>query len=218
MDSSIFLIGIAGPSGSGKSHLAAELHQRMKRLGRQKELSILNEDAYYRDTGEMSQGQRSKINFDHPDALEHDLLVKHLEDLKTGKGISVPRYDYSTHRRKKETETFQPTPIVLLEGILIFHDRQISDRLDLKIFLDVPLEVCLARRLKRDTSQRGRTADSVLRQFEQTVRPMYFQFIEPSRKQANLVLPMDRENQVAVDFLFHALCGLVPKNDGNTQP
>lgn len=199
------IIGITGASGAGKSVFAQQLHERLLREYSQQDVAILNEDAYYRDRSELSFEERERINYDHPDALEHGLLIEHLEQLRCGNAVDVPEYDYASHNRKPVTRKLHPSKVLILEGFMILHDRRLRDLMDLKIFVDVPMDVCLSRRLRRDIHQRGRTLDSVLTQYETTVRPMYYRFIEPVKTHADLIVPRGGENQNALDVLHSHL-------------
>lgn len=199
------IIGIAGASGSGKSLLANQLLDGLHKHHSRADVSILNEDSYYRDRSDLTLDQRNLINFDHPGALEHGLLIEHLSQLRSGNAIDVPQYDYSQHNRRSESLPVQPSKILILEGILLLHDQQLRKLIDLAIFIDVPLDICLSRRLRRDIQQRGRSLDSVLSQYESTVRPMYFQFIEPTKKHADLIVPRGGENQTALNVLHNHL-------------
>lgn len=199
------IIGIAGASGAGKSLLANELHRRLRSKRSSGQISILNEDCYYRCRNDLSFSDREKINYDHPDALEHELLVDHLQRLRSGRSINVPQYDYAQHNRRPETESLAPSTILILEGILILHRPEIRDFLDLKVFVDVPMDICLSRRLRRDIVDRGRSLDSVLTQYHQTVRPMFFQFIEPSKSHADIIVPRGGENETALEVLYNHL-------------
>lgn len=203
------IIGIAGASGAGKSLLATQLHSRIVEQGLGKKVTILHEDYYYRERNDLTFEQRELINYDHPDALQHELLIEHLDQLKAGKSVDVPQYDYSQHNRKAECLTLTSAGIIILEGILILHDPQLAERLDLKIYVDVPMDVCLTRRLKRDIKERGRSLDSVLAQYEETVRPMYFEFIEPTKQHADLIVPRGGQNRPAVEVLHSHLQGLI---------
>ena len=195
------IIGIAGASGAGKSLLARELHRRTQICANSVNIAILNEDCYYRCRNDLSFEEREKINYDHPDAIEHELLIDHLTRLKAGETVNVPQYDYALHNRHQKMTPLQPATILILEGILILHRPEIRDLLDLKIFVDVPMDICLARRLQRDITVRGRSLDSVLAQYHHTVRPMFFQFIEPSKNHADIIVPRGGENETALAVL-----------------
>lgn len=195
------IVGIAGASGAGKSFLAQELLHRMRLSRGEASVAILNEDSYYRSNDQLSVQQRASINYDHPEAFEHDLLVEHLASLRKGLSVDVPVYDYSEHNRSPETKLLRPAKILILEGILILHRPELRKLLDLKVFVDVPLDVCLSRRLERDTVSRGRTLESILAQYHETVRPMFFEFIDPSKNHADVIIPRGGQNTVAISVL-----------------
>ena len=202
------IIGIAGASGAGKTHFANELLDRMRQGFSDRDVTILNEDCYYRRRDELSFEERKNVNFDHPDAIEHELLIEHIHELRNGKAVDVPQYDYAQHNRASETIRHEPSTVLILEGILILHLAQVRELLDLKIFVDVPLDICLSRRLQRDMKQRGRSLDSVLAQYHDTVRPMFFEFIQPSKNHADIIVPRGGENEAAIQMLLdhvHAL-------------
>ena len=167
------LIGITGASGSGKTLVAENIY---KQLGSEN-VVILEEDSYYRDLSEIPFSERAGKNFDHPDAFDHNLLGNHIRKLINGQSIAHPVYDYTTHSRKKETKTVGPHRIVVLEGILILNEPSLRDLMDIKVFIDTAPDVCFIRRLRRDIEQRGRDVNSVINQYMETVRPMYFQFV-----------------------------------------
>ncbi len=162
---------------------------------------MLQEDSYYKDLSDIPFDERTGKNFDHPDAFDHELLASHLEQLLEGKAISHPIYDYKTHSRKKETRTVGPHTIVILEGILILNEPKLRSLMDIQVFIDTAPDICFIRRLKRDINERARSVDSVIRQYEETVRPMYFQFIEPSKRYADIIIPRGGKNKVAIDIL-----------------
>ncbi len=191
------IIGIAGASGSGKTLVANNI---MSALGSEK-VVMLQEDSYYKDLSDIPFDERTGKNFDHPDAFDHELLANHLEQLLQGKSISHPIYDYKTHSRKKETRTVGPHTIVILEGILILNEPRLRNQMDIRVFIDTAPDICFIRRLKRDINERARSVDSVIRQYEETVRPMYFQFIEPSKRYADIIIPRGGKNKVAIDIL-----------------
>ncbi len=204
MDKGI-LIGIAGASGSGKTLVAHNINDR---LGSEK-VVIIQEDSYYHDLSEIPFDERVGKNFDHPDAFDHDLLVKHLNELREGKTIAHPVYDYKTHSRRKETREVGPHSIIILEGILILSEPRIRDLMDIRIFVDTALDVCFIRRLKRDISERQRSVDSVITQYDKTVRPMYFQFVEPSKRYADIIIPRGGKNMVAIDVITAKIRSLI---------
>jgi len=191
------LIGITGASGSGKTLVAENI---FKRLGSENVI-IMEEDSYYKDLSKIPYDERTGRNFDHPDAFDHNLLGEHIQKLLNGESIAHPIYDYTTHSRKEETRTVGPHRIVVLEGILILNEPVLRDMMDIKVFIDTAPDICLIRRLRRDIEQRGRSVDSVLNQYMETVRPMYFQFIEPSKRHADIIIPQGGKNVVAIDIL-----------------
>lgn len=199
------IIGIAGASGAGKSLFARQLLERMRVDFSERDVTILHEDSYYRRRDDLSVSERAAINYDHPDAIEHELLVHQLNQLCSGAAVDVPRYDFKEHNRSNETVRLEPSTVLILEGILILHRPELRDQLDLKIFVDVPLDVCLTRRIRRDTTERNRSVESVLQQYERTVRPMYFQFIEPSKTHADIIVPRGGENRNALDVVHNHL-------------
>ena len=199
------IIGIAGASGAGKSLLARQLHTRMRESFTHRDVTILHEDCYYRRRDELSFAEREKINYDHPNAFEHELLVEHLNELRSGNSVEVPQYDYTQHNRSADSVNLEPSTVLILEGILILNSPELRDALDLRIFVDVPLDVCLSRRLRRDTEERGRSLESVLNQYHSTVRPMFFEFIEPSKAHADIIVPRGGENEPALVVLQNHL-------------
>jgi len=191
------LIGITGASGSGKTLVAENIN---KQLGSEN-VVLMEEDSYYRDLSDIPYNERSGRNFDHPDAFDHHLLSKHIQGLLNGRTIAHPVYDYTTHSRKKETKTVGPHRIVVLEGILILNEPSLRDQMDIKVFIDTAPDICFIRRLRRDIEQRGRDVKSVINQYMETVRPMYFQFVEPSKRHADIIIPQGGKNIVAIDIL-----------------
>ena len=177
-------IGLAGGSGSGKTTIAEEVVDRL--AGR---VALLHHDAYYRHMVELTFDERTRVNYDHPTSLETELLIDHLEDLRTGIAIEHPVYNFATHLRSNETVRIQPAPVVVVEGILVLSEPELRSELDLKIFVDTDADLRLARRLERDISERGRSVESVLNQYFATVRPMHLEFVEPSRRYADLIIP-----------------------------
>ena len=191
------LIGIAGASGSGKTLVSKTI---MEELGSEK-VVMIQEDSYYKDLSDIPFDERTGKNFDHPDAFDHDLLIKHMAELLDGRAISHPIYDYKTHSRLKETRTVGPHTIIILEGILILSEPRLRDLMDIKVFIDTAPDICFIRRLKRDIEERGRSVDSVINQYTETVRPMYFQFIEPAKRYADIIIPRGGKNLIAIDIL-----------------
>ena len=166
------LIGVAGSSGSGKTTVSKQI---LDRVGRER-IAYVQHDAYYRDRSPLSFEERSRINYDHPDSLESALLVAHLKELQAGRAVEIPQYDFAQHVRRKETRRVEPRPIILDEGILIFADRALREMFDIKIFVDTDSDIRFTRRLQRDIAERGRTMESVVHQYEETVRPMHLEF------------------------------------------
>jgi uridine kinase len=191
------LIGISGASGSGKTLVANNIYDR---LGSDK-VVIIQEDAYYKDLSHIPFDERIGKNFDHPDAFDHHLLFEQVRDLLEGKTIFHPVYDYKTHSRLKETRTVGPHLIIVLEGILILNYSNLRNLMDIKVFIDTAPDICFIRRLKRDIEERSRSVNSVIKQYLETVRPMYLQFIEPSKRYADIIIPQGGKNVVAIDIL-----------------
>ena len=195
------VLGVAGGSGSGKSTVVKEV---CRILGN-RVTSVLHHDSYYRDLAHLPFEARVERNFDHPDALETGLMVEHLHVLLRGAPAEIPTYDFSTHTRARETELLHPTPVVVVDGILVLADPRLRDTMDLKVFVDTESDIRLLRRIRRDVVKRGRTADSVIAQWEATVRPMHLEFVEPSKRFADLVVPEGGYNRVAVDLVVNRL-------------
>ena len=172
-DNQTIIIGVSGPSASGKSLLATTIY---KEIGSD-QVVVISEDSYYKDQSSLSMEERAQLNYDHPDAFEHDLLVKHLKELKKGKTVQIPIYDFKEHIRSSQTREVGRHRIIVLEGIMLFVEKKLREALDIQIFMDTPLDICLLRRVKRDVIKRKRTIESVLDQYQNTVRPMYLQFI-----------------------------------------
>lgn len=191
------LIGIAGPSASGKSLLATTI---INELGSE-QVVVISEDSYYKDHKFVPLEERALINYDHPNSLDHALLTHHLKQLQMGGSVEIPQYDYTRHERKIETRKIGQHAIIVLEGILLFVDQTLRNLMDIRIFMDTPLDICLTRRLKRDVIERNRTFASVLQQYETTVRPMYMQFIEPSKRYADIIVPNGGANRIAIDMI-----------------
>ena len=192
----ILVIGIAGGSGSGKTTL-------MKRLVEQfgDDVTVVSHDNYYRRHDELTYEERSRINYDEPAALETDLMAYHLDCLRQGQAIDCPVYDYAAHNRSDETIRIEPRKVIIVEGIMIFENEALRNLMDIRIFVDTDADVRLCRRIKRDVNKRGRTLESVLTQYQETVKPMHEQYVEPSKKYANLVVPEGGKNIVALEMI-----------------
>ena len=192
----ILVLGIADGSGSGKTTLMKNLVQIFG-----ENVTVLSHDNYYKRHDEMTYEERCLINYDEPAAFENDLMVEHLRLLKTGQSIQCPVYDYTVHNRSNETTLVVPKRVIIVEGILIFADEQLRELMDIRIFVDTDADIRLCRRIKRDVNKRGRTLESVLMQYQQTVKPMHEKYVEPSKRFANLVVPEGGKNFVALDMI-----------------
>lgn len=191
------IIGIAGGTGSGKTTVTNVILQR---VGAQ-HIALLPHDAYYRDVKDLSREDRARINYDHPDSLETDLLVQHIRQLKLGLPVELPVYDFTTDSRTAQTVHIEPRPVILVEGILIFTEKALRDLMDVKIFVDTDADIRFIRRLQRDIKDRGRTAESVVQRYLNTVRPMHLEFVEPSKRYADVIIPEGGHNTVAMDMV-----------------
>ena len=195
--SNIIVIGIAGGSGSGKTTLMKNLIARFR-----DDVTVLSHDNYYRPYEELSIEERKKVNYDHPDAFDTKMMFEHLKMLKAGQAVDCPIYDYTTYSRSKETTRVEPRKVILVEGILIFENKALCSQMDIKIFVDTDADVRLIRRIKRDVAKRGRSLESVLSQYLATVKPMHEQFVEPSKKNADLVVLEGGKNLVALEMII----------------
>ncbi len=195
------IIGIAGGTGSGKTTVAKEVLKHFPGAS----VVTIHHDSYYRDRSHLPFEERVTINYDHPDAFENRLMLEQLTALKSGETIQKPLYDYETHTRKPETLTIRPARIVLLEGILVLALKEIRDVLDIKLYVDTDADERFIRRLRRDMLRRGRTAEQVIEQYLKTVRPMHLQFVEPSKRYADVIIPEGGKNVVAVDLIVTKL-------------
>ena len=198
MMSKPLLIGIAGGTGSGKSTVAKEIFQSLPG----ENIAVIEQDSYYKDQSHLTLEERVKTNYDHPDAFDTELLIEHLKMLLSGKPIDKPIYDFEVHNRKKETIRVEPKDIIILEGILILAEPEIRNLLDIKIFVDTDADVRIIRRIARDIKERGRTIDSVIDQYMGVVRPMHLQFVEPTKRYADIIIPEGGYNKVAIDILI----------------
>ena len=191
------IIGICGGTGSGKTTVANRILESVSAS----EVVFLQQDSYYRNITDLPLDYRNIANFDHPDALDNDLLVNHVRRLKAGEAVELPVYDFCTHTRMNETRHVDAKPIVIVEGILIFADPRLLEQMDIKVFVDTPDDIRFIRRLRRDLDERGRTVESVIEQYVATVRPMHMQFVEPSKRHADVIIPEGGHNLVSIDLL-----------------
>ncbi|MCD6497932.1 MAG: uridine kinase [Deltaproteobacteria bacterium] len=199
------IIGIAGGTGSGKTTIARRIVATLP----EKRAILLDHDSYYRDQSHLPLEERIKVNFDHPDALENELLIEHVKRLKTGHGIEKPVYDFTTHTRKPETLTVAWAPVVVVEGILILADPRVRAQMDIKVFVDTDADIRAFRRIRRDMRERGRTFDSIRNQYYSTVRTMHLQFVEPSKRWADIIIPEGGHNEVALEMVIGRLQGFL---------
>ena len=204
----ILVIGIAGGTGSGKTTLTNRLKERFG-----KDISVMSHDNYYRSQDDISFEERVKTNYDHPDSFETDLLIKHLKQLKNGHSIECPIYSFSEHTRTKDTRKIDPTKVIIVEGILIFQNPELLNMLDIRIFVDTDPDVRILRRILRDVKERGRSLDSVVTQYLATVKPMHEQFVEPSKRNADIIVLEGGYNLVALDMIIQRIQGHVEVTD-----
>ena len=195
------VIAIAGASASGKSLIAQTIYRKLRKDFSSQEIGVISEDRYYRDQTHLPMEQRVLTNYDHPNAMEHGLLVTHLKALKAGQTVQLPNYSYTEHTRMEETTEFTPKKVIILEGILLLNVPELRELMHTSVFMDTPLDICLIRRLTRDVAERGRSMASVLAQYQATVRPMFMQFIEPSKQYADIIVPRGGKNVIAIDLL-----------------
>jgi uridine kinase len=199
-------IGIAGGTGSGKSTVAANIAAALPA----ESVSVIDHDAYYKDHPDMALEERQLLNYDHPDALDNALLAKHLRTLKAGYAVDVPQYDFVAYARRPESRRLTPTPVIIVEGILTFVDREVREALDAKIFVDTDADIRVFRRIRRDMEKRGRTFQQIREHYYTTVRPMHLQFVEPSKRWADLIIPEGGNNRVALDLIIGKLRSVLP--------
>src|SRR3954451_7167123 len=195
------IIGICGGTGSGKTTIARAI---VDAVGAER-VVLVEQDSYYHNLADMPLDERHQANFDHPDSIDSDMLVNHLMRLKQGLKVEMPLYDFVTHTRSDRIEIIEPKPVVIVEGILIFSEPRVLDLLDVRVFVDTPDDVRLMRRLRRDINERGRTFERTLEQYERTIRPMHYEFVEPSKRHADIIIPEGSQPHISVEFL----CGLV---------
>lgn len=191
------IIGICGGTGSGKTTIARKIMEAVKG----ESVILIEQDSYYRNLEDMPLDARRQTNFDHPDSIDSEMLVNHLKRLKDGQFVEMPVYDFKTHTRQRETEHIEPKSVVIVEGILIFSEPRILNLLDVKVFVDTPDDIRFIRRLQRDIIERGRTAESVIAQYYATVRPMHFEFVEPSKRNADLIIPEGANTDIGIEFI-----------------
>ena len=196
MDNNILVIGIAGGTGSGKTTLMKNLIAEFKN-----DVTILSHDNYYKRHDELTYEERCQLNYDEPAALETDLMAYHLDKLRHGEAIDCPVYDFTQHNRSNETIRIEPRKVIIVEGILIFENKPLRDLMDIRVFVDTDSDVRLCRRIKRDVNKRGRSLESVLQQYQETVKPMHEMYVEPSKKYANIIVPEGGKNLVALDMI-----------------
>ena len=207
------VIGIAGGSGSGKTTVANVI---LERVGRDR-IAYLPHDAYYRDLADLPPNQRAEVNFDHPDSLETSLLIEHIQRLKQWQPIDLPVYDFTTHTRTSRTIRVEPKRVIIVEGILIFAEPALRELFDVKIFVDTDPDIRFIRRLQRDITERGRTTESVIKQYLTTVRPMHLDFVEPSKRYADVIIPEGGMNTVALDMVISRIQALLQEDDPPAQ-
>lgn len=195
--SNVMVIGIAGGTGSGKTTITRRLLQRFG-----SNVAVIYHDNYYKAHHHMSYEERSQLNYDHPDAFDTELLIKALDDLKKGRTVSCPVYDYTIHDRSEKTVTIRPAKVIIVEGILIFQNKELCSRMDIKIFVDTDADVRILRRIVRDVRDRGRSLESVVNQYLNTVKPMHEQFVEPSKRNADIIIPEGGHNAVALEMVM----------------
>ncbi len=196
----ILVIGIAGGTGSGKTTLMKNIIANFA-----DSITVISHDNYYKRHDDLPFEERCKLNYDEPDALETDLMAHHLELLRNGQAIDCPVYDFTMHNRSNETIHIEPKKVIIVEGILIFENKQLRDLMDIKIFVDTDADIRLCRRVKRDVNKRGRSLESVLEQYQQTVKPMHEKYVEPSKKFANIIVPEGGKNQIAIEMILRQI-------------
>lgn len=199
------VIGVAGGSGSGKTTVVREI---IRNIGRS-HVTVIHHDSYYRDVKDLPLEERVKINYDHPDSLETTLLIRHLRHLKAGESVEVPVYDFTAHLRAEESERMEPRKVIIVDGLLILWDRELREMMNIKVFVDTDADLRFIRRLSRDIQERGRSAESVIEQYIRTVRPMHLEFVEPSKRYADIIIPQGGHNLVGVDMLLTKIRSVV---------
>lgn len=208
------VIGVAGGSGSGKTTVVRRI---VESLGDDR-VTVLDHDRYYRDRGDLRLEERAALNYDHPDSLETDLLVRHVRDLREGRAVEVPTYDFTRYARLPATDPAHPRPAIIVEGILIFADPALRSLLDVKVFVDADDDVRFIRRLTRDVAERGRTMASVIEQYQASVKPMHLEFVEPTKRYADIIIPRGGHNTVAIGMLLTLIRSLAKPEGGGRAP
>ncbi len=203
------IIGIAGGSGSGKTTVAL----RVREACPGKTIRIIHHDSYYHDNSHLPLAERAQINYDHPNAFETSLLVRHIQELQAGRPVEVPQYDYSTHSRMTETKTVSPPDILFIEGILVLESQELRELMDIRLYVDVDADERVLRRIRRDTAERGRTVESVIQQYLTVVRPMHLQFVAPSKRHAHIIIPEGGHNSVAIDLISTKIHDIIRERD-----
>jgi hypothetical protein len=203
------IIGIAGGTGSGKTSVANLIVEDLEKFG--SSVALLEQDSYYKDHLELTYEQRRKLNYDHPDAIDFELLIKHIKALKNGEDIDKPKYDFTKHKRMEEKEHITSKPIIIVEGILILTLAKIRDLFDVKIFVDTDDDIRLLRRIERDMNERGRSFDNIKEQYIKTVKPMHLEFVEPAKRYADIIIPRGKSNKVGIKMVTSRLKYLIKK-------
>ena len=201
----VFAIGVAGGTGSGKTTVSRRIWEA---VGRER-IAYLQHDNYYKDQSHLSPEDRARTNYDHPDSLESSLMVRHLRELRAGRPVDIPVYDFAVHNRSKETLRIHPAKVVLVEGILIFAEPALRELMDMRIFVDTDADIRFIRRLRRDMVERGRSLDSTVKQYLGTVRPMHMEFVEPSKRYADIIVPQGGDNRVAMEMIVSRIQALL---------
>jgi uridine kinase len=204
------VIGIAGGTGSGKTTVAEAI---VRRIGPER-IALIQQDSYYKDQSHLPMEERVRINYDHPDSIDTALLIRHLQELIAGRPVEVPIYDFTTYTRTPHTRRVEPRPVILVEGILVFVEKALRDLFDIKIYVDADPDIRFIRRLQRDLAERGRTPESVIQQYLSTVRPMHLEFVEPSKRYADIIIPEGGFNTVALDMIIARIRAMLEENGG----
>jgi uridine kinase len=204
------VIGIAGGTGSGKTTVAEAI---VRRIGPER-IALIQQDSYYKDQSHLPMEERVRINYDHPDSIDTALLIRHLQELIAGRPVEVPIYDFTTYTRTPHTRRVEPRPVILVEGILVFVEKALRDLFDIKIYVDADPDIRFIRRLQRDLAERGRTLESVIQQYLSTVRPMHLEFVEPSKRYADIIIPEGGFNTVALDMIIARIRSMLEENGG----